>query len=188
MDKEKDKLGNWLQNKLEEHPEPMNLDKEWLRLEDSLDGRAFLRFRWNRFNIYYLATWFATMCIAGTALYRSYKTDDYFPGPTGTLQADTVFISKTIHDTIWVGKPRVNKVIENGKPVQSEISSNLESQVDGHIQSEPVPERVETPAVSEEKPKEITRPVVYQYKRDTIFKFDSVKVSKRELKKLRKTH
>ncbi|MBC7391045.1 MAG: hypothetical protein H7329_17700 [Opitutaceae bacterium] len=188
MDKKKDKLENWLQNKLEEQPEPMNLDKEWLRMEDSLDGRAFLKFRWNRFNIYYLATWFATMCVAGTALYRSYKTDYYLPMTTGNMQADTVFISKTIHDTVWVGQLKVNKVIESRNSFPSESSSKLESHVEDDPQPEIVPTIVEIPVVSEEKHKEISRPIVYQYKRDTIFKFDSVKVSKRELKKLRKTH
>ncbi len=184
-------LESLLQSKLDESPAPLELDKDWLKLESILDVKSFLTFRWNHFNMYYLGSILATMCMAGTALYLSLNQPQFDSTNTQFTRTDTVYVDRVMHDTILVAS---NSMALKGNAKMTLISqktnelkpTNILPTIDSIKTNVPV-ERVphSTPVASKEQDV-VKKPVVYQFKRDTIVKYDSIKISKREHKRMQK--
>lgn len=182
--REENKIEKTVRSSLKEEPEPMELDKEWLKLESQLEVKEFFTFRWNRFNVYYLASFVASLGMAASALYLALSLDTAAPRQQVWVQTDTLYVDRIVHDTLVVyqnGRQKaVTSLKKEGETIQNAVTQNVPKEITPpKAEESSAPKAAETPVPESKK-------IVYQYKRDTIVKFDSVKVSKRQWKKMQK--
>lgn len=191
MSKEMKNMEQLFQSKLDENPANSSFDKEWLKLDQQLESNAFFKFKWNRFNIHYLATLLVAVGMAGSALYFALFPTQYHH-IRYIVRTDTVFVTGKEMSNERLA-PQTATLLPTNNPAKKNASATSVEPQPSQQEALDIPENNHEAHGNPSAPTEVTpplvqtaKPSVIHYKQDTILKYDSIKVSKRQWRKMKK--